>query len=227
MIVGTPRSGTTLVQRLAAELYGEKTPDHLLWWGPLAAALPSLRVVTVVRDPRAVVASLLRMPWTAKSHLRHAERWRFDQRMVAQARTTLGPGRCVVLRYEDVVEDPAGARVVLAGLLRLDGGTPAGEPAAAPPEGRLIAEGEWWKEAALGPVDAARVEAWREELTAAQAADVVAICRREMGWFGYDGPTATAAWARLARMSPRDRWRRARFRRRLARRAAEVPPVLP
>ena len=40
-------------------IVGEKTPIHLQWWKPISLALPSIRFIGVVRDPRAVVASML------------------------------------------------------------------------------------------------------------------------------------------------------------------------
>ncbi|MGH9892890.1 MAG: sulfotransferase, partial [bacterium] len=46
-----------------AELVGEKTPDHLRWWQPLATSLPHLRIVAVTRDPRGVVASRIQAGW--------------------------------------------------------------------------------------------------------------------------------------------------------------------
>ncbi len=49
-----------------AERLVEKTPDHALWLDVIAEVLPQARVVHVVRDSRAVCASLLaaaRAPW--------------------------------------------------------------------------------------------------------------------------------------------------------------------
>ena len=44
-------------------IIGEKTPIHLQWWKPIVQALPELRLVAVVRDPRSVVASNLMTPF--------------------------------------------------------------------------------------------------------------------------------------------------------------------
>ena len=42
-----------LVRQLAgsAEVWGEKTPGHLVWWRPISKAAPWMRFVAVVRDP--------------------------------------------------------------------------------------------------------------------------------------------------------------------------------
>jgi hypothetical protein len=183
-----------LVRVLAGEaaVYGEKTPTHLAWWRPLTRAIPTLRVVAVVRDPRAAVASQLRLPWGPKGPQRDvlaAERWRGDQRQVGKMREELGPERCLVVRYEDVVGDPDGARRSLA---RFVGGDPEGRVSAG---GGFVLPREWWKGSALDDVDPGRTGAWSDVLAEHQLARIETVCRREMRRFGY--PTAPRGHARL------------------------------
>jgi hypothetical protein len=209
-----------LVRQLAgpAEVWGEKTPDHLLWWRPLAQAAPWLRFVVVVRDPRAVVASNLAMPWRQDGripawgeqvHLAFAALWARLQRQVMAMEHTVDPGRRLVLRYEDVVDDPDAARRRIAVFL----GRPPDAGLQAPPED-MVLPWEGWKAAALGPVTADRVTSWHETLGARRAADVAALCRSGMRHFGYDGAPgpvdAAVAWARLG---PRNCARLVRYRR--------------
>ena len=75
----------------SAQVVGEKTPDHLKWWQPLTRAFPFLKVIWVVRDPRAVVASSLKVPWGMNNPLLLAERWRLDQDEMERADEELGP----------------------------------------------------------------------------------------------------------------------------------------
>jgi hypothetical protein len=97
-----------LVRHLAgpAEIWGEKTPNHLVWWRPISRASPQTSFVAVVRDPRAVVSSNLDMPWRDDTTLpgwgghtapgasppcgrsSSARWWRMD-------RASLGPERCL------------------------------------------------------------------------------------------------------------------------------------
>lgn len=178
-----------IIRQLAGpgEVYGEKTPRHLLWWRPLTQALPHLKIVAVVRDPRAVVASHLAVPWGDKSHVRLAERWNLDQREIEAAVSALGPRRCLVLRYEDVVGDPESTLIQLAGFLGVS--VEARVPAAyAPAAGsKIVLEREWWKSRALEQITTERTSAWRTSLTPKQVADITLICGREMARFGYDG----------------------------------------
>lgn len=189
-----------IVRALAgpARLHGEKTPNHLLWWRPLARADPDLRLVAVVRDPRAVVASY-RTSWGSRDHRILAERWRADQRQVAAAAARLG-GRLLVLRYEDVVEDPALARAALARHLGAGGGS---APALPPPSFGLA--WETWKARACEAVTTERREAWRHVLTPSEAEEVLAITGPELARFGY----GAAPRAPAMRLSP---VRRLRFR---------------
>lgn len=206
-----------LVRHLSgqADLRGEKTPTHVRWWRPLTRALPKLKVVAVVRDPRAVVASNLEVPWGMKLPPLLAEMWCHDQRLIRQARAELGSHRCLVLRYEDVVADPDAARERLAGLLAV-GGDPgqASTPPTTPPD-RFVNSWEWWKQGVFEPVTTERVEAWRSRLTPTQAAEITAICRKEMQGFGYahSVPSRVATAFHLARLGPAGHWRRYRLRR--------------
>ncbi|MGN9909756.1 sulfotransferase family protein [Phytohabitans sp. LJ34] len=168
-----------------AARYGEKTPEHLLWWRPLADADPGLRLVGVVRDPRAVAASHRSVPWGVEDAAVLAEEWALDQRQLRAAARHLGPGRCLLLRYEDVAADPDAARRQIGALLAVRPGGPA-----AAPEG-IVHEWEWWKSSALDAVTTDRTAAWREVLPDEDAAAIEDIAGPEMAAFGYlDHPPA-------------------------------------
>src|SRR5687767_3956121 len=61
-----------------AAVRGEKAPGQLRWWRALTLAMLDLRLVAVIRDPRAVVASNRKTPWGAHPHGFLAGAWRFD-----------------------------------------------------------------------------------------------------------------------------------------------------
>ncbi|MFN2586850.1 MAG: sulfotransferase [Actinomycetota bacterium] len=175
---------TALVRHLAgpAELYGEKTPAHVVWWDRLAEAAPWMRFVAVVRHPGAVVASWLEA-WPYESWIAAAERWRLDQLRIAEMVGALGPARSLVLRYEDVVRRPGAARAALAGFLGRE--TPQ---APALPARPLYLPWETWKHRSLECIDSGRADAWQRALTAEQTAHVAHVCREGMARFGYDCP---------------------------------------
>jgi hypothetical protein len=173
-----------------AERYGEKTPKHLWWWRPVTTARPSMKIVAVVRDPRSMVASNLATPWArafsdwdwgADLYVAMAERWRVDQEQVLLMRSTLG-SRCTVLRYEDVVADPARARGEIARLLGVPDTVRVPEPAGRP---AIVLPWETWKADALADVHTRRVDSWRTDLGARRSRVVSAICAEVMSRSGY------------------------------------------
>jgi hypothetical protein len=199
-----------IVRTLAdpGSVIGEKTPDHVRWWRPLAEAMPRLRFVLVVRDPRSVVESIMRMPWGNRSHLVLAERWCEDQRRVREAVASLGD-RAVLVRYEDAVADPDGLRARLGASL----GVAVGDRVVASPV-PVIWPPAPWKERAFGPITTERVDTWKEALPPDQVLDIEAVCSAEMERFGYRSSLSRAqAFARRLGLEPMERRRRRRIRR--------------
>ena len=205
----------SIVRALAgpAELLGEKTPGHLLWWPAIASAAPLVRFVVVVRDPRAVVASNLSMSWAGydelspfpgRIHLPLAARWQLDQQSASAMLATLGSSRCLLLRYEDVVADHETTRHQIGSFLGRD----ALAPLQTAPTG-IVLPWEPWKQSALNEVTSDRVTAWGDALAPQEADQVVAICRRGMRQFGYTQgrPGAIRAARIRARIGPRGRTR--------------------
>lgn len=220
-----------------ARLYGEKSPRHLLWCRHLARRMPHLKVVAVVRDPRAVVASHLSRGRSVKSHLLLADWWSLDQRELARTLKALGAQRCLILHYEDVVKDPVRAKARLAGLLNLSIHRDELVHPRQVPLSEIAVPAEWWKSNATSNISSKRIGAWRDLLSLRQADDISAICRHEMQLFGYAEaiPTRATAFLRIAQLRPQDRVRRLRFRarrykyrlgvRRLARRLGPEAPT--
>jgi hypothetical protein len=200
-----------IVRTLAgpARVLGEKTPGHLLWWPAIVRAAPWVRFVLIVRDPRAVTASSLSMPWTtnddlasfeSRIHLPLAARWMFDQWTASRLSTTLGTQRCLVLRYEDLVADPDAARERIASLIGLSVGV-----LRQPTPSEIVLPWEQWKRSALGAVRTDRVSAWSDTLGPREASQVAAICRAGMRRFGYtDRPGPLRAAILRARLGPDD-----------------------
>jgi len=114
------------------QIWGEKTPRHIFRIREIFAAYPDARVICMVRDPRAVVASY--RDWEFQGGLKKAEdnvdyqaaiaedqtrksasyhiviasmMWRASARAAVAAVSEYSDERVRILRYEDVVDTPA------------------------------------------------------------------------------------------------------------------------
>jgi len=182
--------------------------------------MPDLRIIGIVRDPRAVVASALDVPFGPTSHVLIADGWALDQEIMLQAADQLGPARCRIVRYEDLVSRPDRFRASLATFIgqldpkHLDSGQELSESAATD-VASFVLPFEWWKDRVYADITDERVTAWKSRLTARQVSEVEAVCRKAMRTFGY----AQASTGRfqnlrtLASLPPATHLRRIRFRR--------------
>ncbi|MDQ4130854.1 MAG: sulfotransferase [Actinomycetota bacterium] len=186
-----------------AHLYGEKTPGHLRWWSPLTDALPDLKLLWIVRDPRAVVASALKVPWAENDVAALAEEWRLDHDELREAGRRLPPSRLLTLRYEEVVADPTSARRRIARFL---GTAPLHRDLRVE---ELFLAWETWKSRVTQPITLDRVHAWKSDLSCSEAATVAAICARGMEELGYVG-RGESVLARVRRVGLGVRHRRSR-----------------
>jgi len=179
-------------------LWAEKTPTHEFHLKRILAEYPEARFVHIVRDPRSTLNSILRFggdqqiadPLTAAAELGRsfalAREW---QRKL--------PSRYLVLRYEDLVEEPADSMRRVAEMLEIPyGGTLAtptvgGRPATANAgvaERRVVGRVH---RLSLGETDA---------LDDRTRAVVAALAGRESRALGYDVPPGNPAVRLAARV---------------------------
>ena len=158
---------------------GEKTPDHAFWAPQLLAAIPRLRLIGVVRDPREVYRSQQSVPWGIGDPWESADKWVAHVRVLEDVER-LFPGRVMTARYEDLVAEPERARVEALSLVGVSemGASSAGEI------GPLFNPGEWWKERSLQPI-ARLADTWQADIDP-NAVSVIEWCAfREMARWGY------------------------------------------
>jgi hypothetical protein len=86
--------------------WGEKTPQHTLWWRTIRAGFPDLQVIHLVRDGRDVALSYRAAPF-GPTHVYHlARRWVHYLDTAAEAEAALGSGAFLTVRYEDLLREP-------------------------------------------------------------------------------------------------------------------------
>jgi hypothetical protein len=86
------------------KIWGDKSPSYITHISLLARHFPRARFVHIVRDPRDQVLSMRNL-W-GKDILRAAQRWADDVQAALEQGESIGP-RCLLVRYEDLVEDPS------------------------------------------------------------------------------------------------------------------------
>ena len=174
--------------RRGVDVIGEKTPNHQIYVESLRRFFPGVRIVQILRDPRAVAASWKKVPWTTGSAATDAEIWR---RYAEEARVHEGSSAVDIatVHYESLVTEPAATLQGLCdflglefdeGMLRFHQGEPKG----------VNVEREPWKERASRPLTADRLESWRRELTATEISQVELVAGEAMEHWGY-GRAAT------------------------------------
>ncbi len=182
-----------------ARRWVEKRPLYWRYTAVLLRLFPDAQIVHLVRDPRAVVASLMRVPWYQKPVTHALAQWASAERELRALGRRLPSDSYFCLRYEDLLDDP---RTQLGALCQfLD------EPFAeqmldfADAAGDLVPDRKTWHSRVRGPFDPSRVNAWERVLTPEQTGLIEWGVRRSMGRVGY---SASGKAARPTAVDVRD-----------------------
>ena len=158
---------------------------------PLAAAYPNAKFIVIMRDPRAVVASMHKLAAkdvTQRAHtLSYARHWRkfvgfYDHYL----RSDEFRGRLLVIRYEDLVASPQSVAGRLCEFLGID---LEPEMTAANGYGGRSTGSTWRHNSSHDTVgrgiDGSLAARWRTELEPTAGRLVELVCGPEMGLLGY------------------------------------------
>ena len=169
----------------------EKTPHNLLHMAMLGRLYPRARFVHVVRDGRAVAASLVRQRWVDPAtgepiwyckDLEGASRYWVEVVASVRQQAAQVPGRYLELRYEDLVQDPRSAmRHVLAFL-----GEPWSEQVLRHQDSEvLLSEREASTDAVKAPVNLRALSRWRGQLSEDELRSMDARAEELLERLGY------------------------------------------
>jgi hypothetical protein len=213
MVAAPPTIGSVLsagfqlyAERHGKARWGDKRPSLVLNLDAVFAMFPDAQFVNVVRDPRAVVASIRRVGrqhrWGGRGLAGGADKWERSLRAADRWRRRLRADQFHELRYEDLVADPAPVLERLVAFLELD---PAGLDAmlrhhettevASAKLHRLVSQ----------PVTTETVRTWERELRPRQVAFVESVLGDWMDRYGYE---------RVATGRPVPEWLQRRYRER-------------
>jgi len=199
-------------------VFVEKTPAHVRHWRALRRLYPEASFVHVVRDPRAMVASMCRAGrgwgarWAAPGVVANAHRWRTDVGQGREAEIELGSA-CHRVYYETLWDERGPD--TLHDCLKWLGLCAEREDAAVylqncRPENLRAGRGSTAWDTSSEPdgfVGQGGADTWRRDLSGKDIRAVEWLCRAMMVEFGYE--PHGAAWPRkpwIARMDDGLRW---------------------
>lgn len=217
-----------LLQRLVivhlkdTELPGwvDHTPNNLFFAREALAMLPNVKFIHIVRDPRAVFASVKNLDWGPSTPLAAANFW---LRHVAcgLAAGQMLPSKVEFVRYEDLIENPQDGVETILQRFELQSHTTPTEhqrelsvPAYTLTQHRLVG--------ALP--DPSRIRAWENTLSEREIELIEAQCMPVMKLLGYDtkhGPApSVATLGERIKLFALEEWRRLRNRKKYENRVA-------
>lgn len=174
--------GSLLAKEEGKDRWGEKTPIHVEYIPLLSSMFPKACFVHIVRDPRDVISSQLRMPFISCSDpVAIALRWRRIVQGVEEQKERLGD-RLISIRYEDLVALPGFhlAEACAQIDLKFDESMVRFHESA-----RRYAPKQEHMAKLFSPVDNSAVSRWRCDLDAPTVAVIESVLQRQMHLFGY------------------------------------------
>ncbi|WP_017297396.1 sulfotransferase family protein [Nodosilinea nodulosa] len=170
-------------QKRAVARVGEKTPNHLLYMQTLQEFFPEARFIHIIRDPRAVVNSWKKVPWTTGSIGGDAGVWR---RYMATARQCPpADGAIYNLHYEALVSNPEASLKAICQFLGLSFQAAMLDYYRQDSKGVNVSR-EPWKGNAVKPVSADSLTRWQQDMTPEEIATVDWVVKDEMMRLGYE-----------------------------------------
>ena len=178
--------------------WGEKTPLHYQHLHQLFSWFPQARVIWMLRDPRAVAASLQKVPWASRYMHVHGQQWQesltqFEQNWQKDARVML-------LSYENLVQQPEKSLIALCQFLG-EAYTPDMIRARSKTHTPMINRQGWAAQhlnSALQPLSVGAIHKWQHTLANHQIEIIDSLTYPQAADYGYvpRAPSPMGTYAR-------------------------------
>ena len=209
--------------------WGDKRPVFLLEYYVILRLFPDAQLIHIIRDGRACVASLNRMPWWRTGTVGGMARWVESMEAGERLRRQLRADRYCEIRYEDLVADPRAIAQQLCTFLGedFDEAMLSHESVAAV----AVPRHKRNQRQTLEPINDRAIKTWEQELTPREIALFERVAGRQLAAHGYAltsppvSPRASEMLEYAARLHGRVARRRAKRVRDLALRLADPQPL--
>jgi hypothetical protein len=167
-------------RRERVSIPGEKTTSNVRYIDRIMRIFPNAKIVHIIRDPRAVAASLSRMRWASYGVLVNALKWKLDILGTQQYRDRHTYRE---IQYEELVSQPCSSLKKLCEFLEV------------PYTDKMLEyhkmqaayiKCEPWKDGTRQPISKTNVAAWRQQLSVSQIHMIQLVTRHQMNGYGYD-----------------------------------------
>lgn len=181
----------TYAEKMDKVRWGEKTPDHYQFTEIILQWYPQAKIIWMLRDPRSVIASHLKVSWSKRSVEEYAKKWcdsltNFEQRWAADSRVKL-------VKYEHLVRNPSVEIPEICKFLeeQFEDTLISGRSESTSPIINRTEEDKSFFRATLKPIEESNIDKWRTSLSKSQITSIENIVRLKMKAYGYN-PETTA-----------------------------------
>lgn len=164
--------------------WGEKTPGHYLHVDTIFDWYPTAQVIFIIRDPRAICASLVEVPWGNRYVTFHTKRW-LDA--IGIFKSYENHPRVHGVTYENLVANPESELKGICDFLN-----ESFEPAMIERDACTIpVQGNNWRQEHLSkatgaPLSNSSVARWRNLLSKSRVEKIEYMAHKEMEQFDYE-----------------------------------------
>jgi hypothetical protein len=178
------RIHTIYMKKLNKSIWGQKTPRFVRYGDLIKSVYPTAKFIHVIRDPRAVVNSLIRSNVHRSNVYYASQRWLRDVQAGLQLKEKF-PQDVKQVLFEDLVTQPEDILLEICTFLGINfDGAVLNYYETTPSEYSTFYR-EIHSELANKP-NTKRINAWRENLSKKQIALVEKLCKDTMSLVGYE-----------------------------------------
>lgn len=166
----------------SAKRWVDHTPSNIRWARTLLAVFPGARFLHMVRDGRAVMASVLPLDWGPSDPLSAARWWLSELSMGLLAETGLPSDRIKRVSYEDLVSKPEETLRWISEFLEMPF-----QRSTLKPTGFSVPSYTQGQHRLIGVnLDPSRLDAWMTNLTDRQIEVFEYVAGDTLGYLGYE-----------------------------------------